>query len=125
MTRGAQPAGALPQAVEAAQAPLWGLGRVLALEQPESWGGLIDLDPAEPAHEAARRLMAEITQPDGEDQVAFRDRDRYVARLVHEPLGSTAPLRLSDGSYLVTGGLGASACRWRGGWWTVGPVTSF
>ena len=27
------------------QTALWGLGRVVALEQPGAWGGLVDLDP--------------------------------------------------------------------------------
>jgi hypothetical protein len=35
VTQGAQPADAVPQPL---QAPLWGLGRVLALEHPDWWG---------------------------------------------------------------------------------------
>ncbi|MEK8019902.1 MAG: hypothetical protein VSS75_023770 [Candidatus Parabeggiatoa sp.] len=31
-------------ALNLAQSPLWGLGKVIALEQPEIWGGLIDLE---------------------------------------------------------------------------------
>jgi len=45
-TRGAQPAGG-GQPLAVAQAPLWGLGRSIALEHPQLWGGLVDLDPAE------------------------------------------------------------------------------
>jgi NADPH:quinone reductase-like Zn-dependent oxidoreductase/acyl carrier protein len=118
VTRGAQPAGGLRSPLAVAQAPLWGFGRVLALEQPECWGGLVDLDPGA---DAVQRLMEEITQPDGEDQVAFRGEERRVARLVREPLRSEAPARLSDGTYLVTGGLGGlglQVARWlveRGG----------
>ena len=33
----------MPLAV--AQSPLWGLGRVIAQEQPTFWGGLVDLEP--------------------------------------------------------------------------------
>ncbi|HEX2685090.1 MAG TPA: beta-ketoacyl synthase N-terminal-like domain-containing protein, partial [Kofleriaceae bacterium] len=35
-------------AIEVAQAPLWGLGRALALEHPALWGGLVDIDDAPP-----------------------------------------------------------------------------
>ncbi|HKC11395.1 MAG TPA: SDR family NAD(P)-dependent oxidoreductase [Vicinamibacteria bacterium] len=114
VTQGAQPAGRSPSARGLAQAPLWGLGRVLALEQPESWGGLVDLDP-EGATDAAQRLVEEITQPDGEDQVAFCGRERRVARLIREPLAAPEPGRLSEGTYLVTGGLGGiglQVARW-------------
>ena len=114
VTRGAQPAGPSPSSVAVAQAPLWGLGRVLALEQPECWGGLVDLDPGEDA-DAAPRLMEELTQADGEDQVAFRRGERRVARLVRAPLENEAGAGLSEGTYLVTGGvggLGLQVARW-------------
>jgi NAD(P)-dependent dehydrogenase (short-subunit alcohol dehydrogenase family)/acyl carrier protein len=45
---------------------------------------------------------------DGEDQLAFRDGRRHVARLVRISPASTAPIPLkADASYLITGGLGA------------------
>ena len=40
-------------------AVLWGLGRSIALEHPEIWGGLIDLDESVPAVLAARWVLAE------------------------------------------------------------------
>jgi acyl carrier protein len=109
VTRGAQAVGAERRPLAVAQAPVWGLGRVIGHQEFTSlWGGLLDLDDA-PAAEQASLLFDELWQSDGEDQVAFRDGQRYVVRLV--PSGQlTPPLPASfrpDGSYLLTGGLGA------------------
>ncbi|HLV34897.1 MAG TPA: type I polyketide synthase [Spirillospora sp.] len=95
------------ETIDVTGSPLWGFGRVVALEHPEIWGGLIDLENAVPPAERARLLAAEILLPDGEDQIAVRGGRRYVARLVR----STAPAAASpqfrdDGAYLITGGLG-------------------
>lgn len=92
--------------VSATQAALWGIGRVVANEHAEIWGGLIDLDP-QPAISEAASLLAECWAPDGENQIAIRQGQRYVARLLHTTLtqAATRPLSLrSDGSYLITGG---------------------
>jgi acyl transferase domain-containing protein len=107
VTLGAQPVtGSLgPHGV--VQAPLWGLGRVAGLEHPGLWGGLIDLDPEAPIEAGADALLGEIDHPDGEDQVALRNGDRYLARLVPSDIPSCPPTRFrADGTYLVTGGLG-------------------
>ncbi|HEY2157934.1 MAG TPA: amino acid adenylation domain-containing protein [Isosphaeraceae bacterium] len=58
VTCGAQPAGSSSRPLAVEQASLWGLGRSLALEHPELWGGLIDLDPEgnEGEAEALERL---------------------------------------------------------------------
>ena len=111
VTRGAQHAGEDSQPVEVAQSPLWGLGRVIALEHPTLWGGLIDLEPnASPGGNAAHQLWEEISNPDGENQLAFRGEQRLVARLARKRQSSVReipPLRWRpDGSYLITGGLG-------------------
>ncbi len=63
-----------------AQSTLWGMGRTLALEYPQWWGGLVDLD----LHDdplAVIELADQLLKPDGEDQVAYRHSQRYVARL--------------------------------------------
>ncbi|HKC11317.1 MAG TPA: KR domain-containing protein, partial [Vicinamibacteria bacterium] len=104
VTRRAQPVGSEGPAV--AQAPIWGLGRVVALEHPEHWGGLVDLDEGDPEL-AAGTLREEIEGSDGEDQVAWRSDVRYVARLVRNRAVKMEPARWrSDGAYLITGGLG-------------------
>jgi NAD(P)-dependent dehydrogenase (short-subunit alcohol dehydrogenase family) len=110
VTRGAQYAGEKSQPVDAAQAPLWGLGRVIAQEHPALWGGLIDLEPNSPPGDgAAHQLWEEISSSDGENQLALRNGQRLVARLARKQQSSVSetPLRWrSDGSYLITGGLG-------------------
>jgi NAD(P)-dependent dehydrogenase (short-subunit alcohol dehydrogenase family) len=90
-----------------AQAPLWGFGRVLALEAGSAWGGAIDLPrTAGPAEIAA--LADELLAPDGEDQVALRAGGRRVLRLerMEAPAAVGARLR-PDAAYWITGGLGA------------------
>jgi acyl transferase domain-containing protein/acyl carrier protein len=98
---------------EAQQAPLWGLGKVIALEHPELRTVRLDLDPAVPMDENVRSLMAEIRTEDKEDQVVWRRGVRHVPRL--EPFvenGSVQSRRKGfkidpDASYLITGGSGA------------------
>jgi acyl transferase domain-containing protein/acyl carrier protein len=107
VTRKTQPVGA-STSVAVAYSTLWGLGRVVALEHPELWGGLIDLQ-ASPASEEASVLLAEMLKPEGEEHLAFRGGQRYVARLVRSrSVGKQAlPVSLRcDGTYLITGGLG-------------------
>ncbi|HMQ31650.1 MAG TPA: amino acid adenylation domain-containing protein [Chloroflexaceae bacterium] len=108
VTRGAQPIGAKTSPLALAQAPLWGLGRSIPLEHPELWGGMVDLDPDAAAETSAKLLWETVLQPEGEDQVAFRDRQRYVARLARaaKPLADTQLSLRPDASYIITGGLG-------------------
>jgi myxalamid-type polyketide synthase MxaE and MxaD len=104
-TRGTQAAGA-STSFEPAQAPVWGLGRVVSLEHPELWGGLVDLDDAD-ADDAATRLLSQVAAPDGEDQIAWRGDQRHVARLTRAKEPVVQPVTLQpDASYLIVGGLG-------------------
>jgi thioester reductase-like protein len=113
VTRSAVPVGRSLKSV--AQAPLWGLGKVVALEHPELWGGMLDLAPQASENEATN-LLTEIEDSQGEDHLAFRDGDRYVARLVSKQLPESQKLTLqSDSTYMITGGLGAlglKVARW-------------
>ncbi|MEM7125059.1 MAG: SDR family NAD(P)-dependent oxidoreductase [Chloroflexota bacterium] len=153
ITQGAQQLSPTEQ-VAVDQTPLWGMGRVIALEHGELWGGMIDLEPSValysapfedrrlvPAVEAMKNdgfqsdcdidgeldgeadsenswlenlsqaILAEILKPeaDGEEQVAYRNGQRYVARFVPtQPATLSTPLAIrDDGRYLVTGGLGS------------------
>ncbi|MFJ2868917.1 SDR family NAD(P)-dependent oxidoreductase, partial [Kitasatospora sp. NPDC087314] len=93
-----------------AQSQAWGLGRVVALEQPERWGGLVDL-PALPSGQAVAWLLAVLAQRD-EDQVAVRGSGTFTRRLVHA--GAKTPVsteRRTRGTVLVTGGTGALGAR--------------
>jgi acyl transferase domain-containing protein/acyl carrier protein len=119
ITRGAQAAGESPAPVEMVQAPIWGLGRVIAQEHPEFWGGLVDLEPASsPTDSAVEQLWQQISNPDGENQLAFRSGRRLVARLVRNERSTVRETPLQwrpDGSYLITGGLGdlgLTVARW-------------
>ncbi|MEQ8971993.1 MAG: type I polyketide synthase [Coleofasciculus sp. C1-SOL-03] len=107
VTQGAQPVGSQPGLLAVAQAPVWGMGRVIALEHPELWGGLLDLDPQMTETEAAAMVFAGISHSEGEDHLAFRQGQCYVARLVRQ--GEPKPQPVSwqaNATYLITGGLG-------------------
>jgi acyl transferase domain-containing protein len=108
VTRGAQVVDGAARTIHLAQAPLWGLGRVLVLEHPEWWGGLVDLDPQADCTTSSGHLLAELGSS-GEDQVAWRGNSRRVARLESSPLATTGqPISVDPrGLYLITGGLGS------------------
>ncbi len=90
-----------------AQSTLSGFGRVAALEHPEAWGCLVDLDPSMSIDAAAAALFDEVTRPVEDDQIRYRDGQRYAARLVRSRVGAAVPLRFeADATYLITGGLG-------------------
>ncbi|MFI1017873.1 type I polyketide synthase [Streptomyces sp. NPDC020965] len=99
-----------------AQGQIWGLARVIGLEEPDRWGGLIDL-PEVLDEPAARRLRQALSGHSGEDQIAVRERGIFVRRLVHAPVGDLPPRRTMRprGTALITGGtggLGAQVARW-------------
>ncbi len=115
VTQGAQPVEATPS-LALSQSPLWGLGRSCAIEHPELWGGLIDIDPQGSADLAAGQLLAVLLSERGEDQIAFRQERTYVARLARSQQWSPQELTFRpDASYLITGGLwglGLEVARW-------------
>ncbi|MEU9510859.1 type I polyketide synthase, partial [Micromonospora sp. NPDC048170] len=82
----------------------WGLGRVVALEQPDRWGGLVDL-PARADRSTRAGLVAVLA--DGTlDQVAVRRNGIFGRRLVPAAPPAGSGWRPS-GTVLVTGGTGA------------------
>ncbi|MFE2187411.1 type I polyketide synthase, partial [Streptomyces sp. NPDC059455] len=108
-TRGAVSTGGADRLDSATQAQVWGYGRVVALEQPERWGGLVDL-PETVDERALDRLAAVLAGSDDEDQVAIRATGVFVRRLVPAP--RTAATAAAEpwtprGTVLVTGGTGA------------------
>jgi malonyl CoA-acyl carrier protein transacylase/NADP-dependent 3-hydroxy acid dehydrogenase YdfG/acyl carrier protein len=123
------------------QAQVWGLGRVVGLEHPERWGGLVDL-PSVLDGDSAARLCAVLgasvvgAVADGavavgggavqglvlrEDQVAVRSwgvLGRRLVRAAEVSRGSRASWVLPGGSVLVTGGtggVGGHVARWLAG----------
>ncbi|WP_146167981.1 beta-ketoacyl reductase, partial [Micromonospora sp. MH33] len=99
------------------QALLWGLGRVVALEHPERWGGLVDL-PATLDDRGWDLLCAALSGLDGEDQLAVDGATLLVRRLVPAPGGADTDDPTHPGTTLVTGGtgaLGGQVARWLAG----------
>jgi myxalamid-type polyketide synthase MxaE and MxaD len=106
VTRGAQ-ATARGEAPQVSQATAWGIGRVLALEEPRLFAGALDLDPA--AIDAVNaEAAASFIGSRGEPQLASRNGAWLAPRLVAAARAeASGAFRLrSDGTYLVTGGLG-------------------
>jgi 6-methylsalicylic acid synthase len=98
-----------------AHAPLWGIGRVIAGEHPELWGGIIDLDPhVGDGGAVAKRLLALLRSSVREDVIALAPDHTAVARLTaidRQPSRPVGPVIRPDGTYLITGGLGALGLR--------------
>ncbi|OQO89683.1 hypothetical protein B1813_22555 [Saccharomonospora piscinae] len=116
LTRGAVSTGDTDPVTSPAQAAVWGLGRVAALEHPDRWGGLVDVAP-DPAHRDAafaERLCAVLGSVDGEDQLALR-RSGVLARRLRRAPAKAGPEWTPEGKVLVTGGAGAiggTLARW-------------
>jgi amino acid adenylation domain-containing protein len=107
-TMGAVPVELSAKSIAVAQSSVWGLGKVIALEHSQLWGGLIDLDTDDLLDNLAARLLEEIGNSEGEDHLAFRGGQRYIARLQPHSLPATPRIHFrSDSTYLITGGLGA------------------
>lgn len=108
VTRGTQAASPDDRTVEPDGAMLWGFGRVISLECPDLWGGLIDL-PSVASTDDGTRVAAAIQGRDVEDQVAYRGGQRYVPRLERctASLPALPPSFRADAAYWITGGLGA------------------
>ncbi|AGL16001.1 type I polyketide synthase [Actinoplanes sp. N902-109] len=116
LTRGAVAVAPSESLTDPEQGHLWGLGRVVALEDPEHWGGLIDLPPTLDER-AAARLVA-VLAAGGEDQVAIRPAAILARRLTHAAAPKAAEPFVPRGSTLITGGTGAIAghvARWLAG----------
>jgi acyl transferase domain-containing protein/acyl carrier protein len=114
VTRGAHSTGEKSSPVSILQSPLWGLGRTIAMETGDIWGGQIDLDPDDTPTAAAALLLHHLDAQqenvlNEEDQTAFRGGRRYVLRLARRPETTLRRERIrirEDATYLITGGLG-------------------
>jgi acyl transferase domain-containing protein/surfactin synthase thioesterase subunit/NADP-dependent 3-hydroxy acid dehydrogenase YdfG len=111
------------------QAPIWGLARVAAIEHPELRCIRVDLgaedwEVADPTFQGDV-LFNELDRNATEDQLAFRGKIRFVARVVQSPTGrfmaaEKAKRELKrkirrSATYLITGGfggIGLEMARW-------------
>jgi phthiocerol/phenolphthiocerol synthesis type-I polyketide synthase B len=105
LTRNAQPIGAGDRA-NPAHAVLWGLGRTLAVEQPDIWGAIVDVDESVPAELAARYVVAEARGGAEEDQVVYRAGGRHVPRLSRQTPPTVSTEFDTTHSHLVIGAAG-------------------
>lgn len=88
------------------QAPLWALARTIRAEHPEFDCRCLDFDDLEQIRE---RVWQELYTTGRESQIAYRQGQRYVARLTRHQVERHALIQTEikpDGSYLITGGLG-------------------
>jgi len=108
VTRGAMPIAAEKAHLAIAQSPMWGFARAVAVEHPNLWGGLIDLDPTASVETATEMLAQALTRDHNEDMIGIRAGTYYVARLEPQPLPALdTPQRFIEAAtYLITGGLG-------------------
>ncbi|NJP44345.1 SDR family NAD(P)-dependent oxidoreductase [Streptomyces sp. PRB2-1] len=117
LTSGAVAVAGSERVTAPAQARIWGLGRVAALEEARRWGGIVDV-PAEPDAAVVARLtglLAAGARPGAaETEAAVRASGAYGRRLVRLPAADPEPWS-TTGTALITGGtgaLGGHVARW-------------
>ena len=102
--------------IQPSMAQVWGYGRAAALDQPQRWGGLIDVPLTVDRH-FATSLCTALEGRSGEDQIAIRSSGMYARRLAHAPLPKLGAVQAwkPHGTVLVTGGTagaGPHVARW-------------
>ncbi|MGW2325164.1 type I polyketide synthase [Streptomyces sp. NPDC001700] len=117
-TRGAVSVSRSDRLTSAVQAQIWGLGRTVALEQPDRWAGSIDLPETADDRSLARLadILAGSEALRDEDHLAIRPQGVHARRLARAPHHETTGDGWSThGTALITGGtgaLGAHVARW-------------
>ncbi|WP_159037517.1 SDR family NAD(P)-dependent oxidoreductase, partial [Streptomyces sp. NRRL S-4] len=117
VTSGAVSVGRADGVVDPVGAQVWGLGRVVGLELPGVWGGLVDV-PGVVDERVLGRLCGVLAGGGGEDQVAVRGSGVFGRRVVRAPGSGVASGVVVGGTVLVTGGsgaLGGHVARWVAG----------
>ncbi|MFI1801954.1 type I polyketide synthase, partial [Streptomyces sp. NPDC020379] len=115
VTRGAVAATSNERVTDLDQAQIWGLGRVVATENADRWGGLIDL-PETLDGRSAERLAGVLRS--GEAEVAVRSAGIFGRRMIPASANVAGELWRVSGTVLVTGGtggLGRHVARWLAG----------
>ncbi|MGW1230790.1 SDR family NAD(P)-dependent oxidoreductase, partial [Streptomyces sp. NPDC002530] len=115
VTSGAVAAGPGDVVAHPVRAGVWGLGRVVALEEPGRWGGLVDV-PESVSRDSVGRLAEVLSGGYGdEDEVAVRGGAVLGRRLAPAVARSGEESWSPSGTVLVSGGtgaLGARVARW-------------
>jgi len=112
VTRGGVSVGRWDRVRVPGQGLVWGLGRVVGLELPRVWGGLVDLPEVVDGRVLSR--LVGVLAAGVEDQVAVRGSGVFGRRLVRVSGAPTGAWAVS-GTVLVTGGtgvLGGEVARW-------------
>jgi acyl transferase domain-containing protein/acyl-CoA synthetase (AMP-forming)/AMP-acid ligase II/acyl carrier protein len=99
LTRNAQRIESESAPLAVAQASIWGLGKVAALEHTDIWGGLIDVDDS-----SLDALIEQLGRTEAE-HVALRHGSRFAAALEQFEPKSSAAFH-PEGAWLITGGAG-------------------
>jgi phthiocerol/phenolphthiocerol synthesis type-I polyketide synthase A len=109
ITSGVREAGS---AAAVRQSPLWGLAGVIRAEQPQLWGGLVDVSAEEEVGDwvpALSAVLARVAHKPAGSVLVLRGGELLVPVVV--AVGGApvrGPLRCgADAAYLITGGLGA------------------
>ena len=108
------------EVVNPLQSSVWGLGTVLSLDLPETWGGMVDLQHIAD-DQALTRLLGILSDVEGhDDALAIRSNGVFARRMVRAAVGGATPARnwQPHGTILITGGtggLGAHMARWLAG----------
>ncbi|MFD6397598.1 SDR family NAD(P)-dependent oxidoreductase [Nocardia sp. NPDC060249] len=108
VTREAVAVAPTERAARPGHAQAWGFGRVVALEHPESWGGLIDIGAGLDAA-GARVLTTALGERTG-SEFAVRPTGLWARLAARPSRRAGAPWR-TGGTALITGGSGALAAR--------------
>jgi phthiocerol/phenolphthiocerol synthesis type-I polyketide synthase A len=91
-----------------AQSCLWGTAGVIRAEQPQLWGGLVDIAPGEEIGDCVSAVSMILRTP-AKSIVALRDGEFFAPTPVPvsgEPVREPFRCR-PDAAYLITGGMGA------------------
>lgn len=107
LTQDAQPTPGADGDLNLAAAALLGLCRIIPQEHPDIGCHRVDVSAEDAPSEVVARLLAEMSSPPEEAEVAYRAGDRLVPALeqLEAAGGDTLPLR-PGGVYLVAGGSG-------------------
>jgi myxalamid-type polyketide synthase MxaE and MxaD len=109
ITNGTQFINSKDKQINIAQAPLWGLSRVISNEFPEVECTRFDLEFT-PSDAAVDMIFGDLMTPNLEKEIAIREEERYVPRLEKHFLNTKQKEYVltfeENATYMITGGTG-------------------